>query len=101
MCNRPGPERLGRVCRRKLFFEVAATRASVASMKIAASAEAHSSDPEDPKETELTAPLLTEDSEVISSLQERVRALEETPDAATLHELAKREPNSFHQATIY
>ena len=30
-----------------------------------------------------------------------MRALEETPDTATLHALARREPNSFHQATIY
>ena len=40
-------------------------------------------------------------SENFDNLQERVRALEDTPETATLHTLARRAPNSFHQATVY
>jgi len=42
------------------------------------------------------APLLD-----LATLAERVKAIETTPDRATLHALATREPTSFHQATIY
>ena len=37
----------------------------------------------------------------LATLAERVKAIETTPDRATLHALATREPTSFHQATIY
>ena len=66
---------------------------------VVAPASADARDPEDPKEAELTASLLTDDS--FRGLQARVRALEETPDTATLHALASKSPNSYHQATIY
>ena len=39
------------------------------------------------------APLLDHES--------RIRTLETTASAPTLHQLATREPTSFHQATIY
>ena len=42
------------------------------------------------------APLLD-----LATLAERVKAIETTPDAPTLHHLATREPTSFHQSTIY
>ena len=42
------------------------------------------------------APLLD-----LATVAQRVRTLETTPDRATLHALATREPTSFHQATIY
>ena len=42
------------------------------------------------------APLLD-----LATLAERVKAIETTPDAPTLHHLATREPMSFHQSTIY
>ena len=42
------------------------------------------------------APLLD-----LATLAERVKVIETTPDAPTLHHLAVREPTSFHQATIY
>ena len=42
------------------------------------------------------APLLD-----IEAVERRVRTLETEPDRATLHELAKRDPNSLHQATVY
>ena len=42
------------------------------------------------------APLLD-----LATLAERVKAIETTPDRATLHALATREPTSFHQTTIY
>ncbi len=42
------------------------------------------------------APLLD-----LATLAERVKAIETTPDRATLHALATRDPTSFHQATIY
>ena len=42
------------------------------------------------------APLLD-----LATLAERVKVIETTPDAPTLHHLATREPTSFHQATIY
>ena len=42
------------------------------------------------------APLLD-----LATLAERVKAIETTPDAPTLHHLAVREPTSFHQSTIY
>ena len=49
---------------------------------------------EDTKEAE--APLLD-----LEAVERRVRRLETEPDQATLHELAKRDPNSLHQATVY
>ena len=42
------------------------------------------------------APLLD-----LATLAERVKVIETTPDAPTLHHLAVREPTSFHQSTIY
>ena len=67
---------------------------------VVATASADARDPEDPKEAELnTAPLLSD--EAFRGLHARVRALEETPDTATLHALASKAPNSYHQATIY
>ena len=42
------------------------------------------------------APLLD-----LEAVERRVRRLETEPDQATLHELAKRDPNSLHQATVY
>ena len=42
------------------------------------------------------APLLD-----LEAVERRVRTLETTPDAPTLHHLATREPMSFHQTTIY
>ena len=57
---------------------------------VVATASADARDPEDPKEAELnTAPLLSD--EAFRGLHARVRALEETPDTATLHALAKRD----------
>ena len=45
---------------------------------------------------EAKAPLLD-----LEAVERRVRTLETTPDAPTLHHLATREPTSFHQSTIY
>lgn len=48
-----------------------------------------------PSEEVAEAPLLD-----LATVAQRVRTLETTPDQATLHALAMREPTSFHQATI-